>query len=176
MNEPLDELYLRWLYSRISSVRLRDPRKTYWRLARQLYKKQFVWFVPNDDNRVEDGKELRYEFIHFTKEAPDRDWMEEGCSMLEMLVGLSRRLAFEDSSEVHDWFWKLIRNMNLLEFTDARYTDADFDYIDDILDNIIFRTYRSDGEGGLFPLMYPQKDQRKVELWYQLSSYLLERE
>ena len=36
------------------------------------------------------------------------------------------------------------------------------------------RRYKRSGEGGLFPLKNAAKDQRKVEIWYQLSSYLLE--
>jgi len=62
MNEPLDDLYLTWLYSQIGSIKLKQPSRTYWSLFRQLYTKEFVWIIPNDDNRIEDGRDLRFKF------------------------------------------------------------------------------------------------------------------
>ena len=43
-----------------------------------------------------------------------------------------------------------------------------------ILNKIIDRGYSRRGVGGLFPLKYSKNDQRKVELWYQMHSYLIE--
>lgn len=173
MAEPLDELYLRWLYSQVGNVKLKDPRRTHWSLMRLLYKKEFVWLIPNDDNRLEDGRDLRMEFIHeFEITDVDPDWMTIGCSMLEMLIGLSRRLNFEeDDNTVADWFWELIVNLGMQDI------DADFDRKGthgDTLDRVIWRTYKPSGRGGLFPLKHPEEDQRDVEIWYQLSAYLLE--
>ena len=48
------------------------------------------------------------------------------------------------------------------------------DIVADAMAAIIWRTYDSNGYGGLFPLRNPREDQRKVELWYQLNAYLLE--
>lgn len=181
MNAPLDELYLRWLYRQVASVRLKNPTRTYWSLLRQLYIKEFVWLIPNDDNRVEDGRDLRYEFLDTISEDAryevDPDWMGLGCSMLEMLIGLARRLAFEaDGGEVRDWFWQMLENVDLRRFND-RYFSKDIQVvaIDEVLDTIIWRVYNIDGHGGLFPLKNSEEDQRFVELWYQMSSYLLER-
>lgn len=63
MDGPLDEQYLKWLYRQVASSKYRNPARTYWSLLRQLYTTEFVWTVPNDDNRVEDGRDLRYEFL-----------------------------------------------------------------------------------------------------------------
>ena len=46
--------------------------------------------------------------------------------------------------------------------------------IDSALEAVITRSYYSDGQGGLFPLMDPSSDQRKTEIWYQMAAYLLE--
>jgi hypothetical protein len=175
MAEPLDELYLRWLYSQVGNDRLRDRRKTHWSLMRLLYTKEFVWLIPNDDNRLEDGRDLRMEFVdELGLEDLDPNWMTIGCSMLEMLIGLSRRLYFEEESNtIDEWFWELIDNLGM------RDVDIDFDRHgthSERLDRVIWRTYRQDGSGGLFPLRYPEVDQREVELWYQLCAYLLETE
>lgn len=174
MNEPLDELYLKWLYRQVGNVRLKNPARTYWVLLRQLYKKEFVWIIPNDDNRLEDGRDLRDRFVDEEGiNSPDPHWMDLGCSMLEVLVALAQCLNFEDESrDVGEWFWELIHNLGLRNSTDAN-PRAESE-INDILDGVIWRTYNRSGVGGLFPLHHAKKDQRNVELWYQLNAYLLE--
>lgn len=175
MSEPLDERYFRWLYSQVGNTKLKNPARTYWTLLKQLYTKEFIYIIPNDDNRLEDGRDLRHEFIEeqgLHGEDPDPDWMGLGCSMLELFVGLSRRLAFEDDGTAAGWFWKLLTNINLHEYTDkSKFAAED---VDKILDAVIWRTYRRNGRGGLFPLKHAHEDQCEVELWYQLSAYLLE--
>lgn len=176
MNEPLDEIYLRWLYAQIGNVRHRNPQLTYWALARQMYAKEFVWFTPNDDNRCEDGLDIRHEFAAEYHMDVDELWLTMGCSFLEMLIGLSRRLAFEDDREPRGWFWRLIENLDLEEFTDRNYNPRAVSRVDEVMDTVIWRTYHHDGRGGLFPLEHPTADQRDVEIWYQLCAYLLEHE
>ena len=174
MTKPLEELYLTWLYSQFGSVKSRIRSKTYWSLAGALFHKEFVWWVPNDDNRVEDGKALRDEFLDDEGIYDvDPDWMEQGCSMLEMMIGLSRRLAFEAGGEPREWFFELLDNLGLSTYNDAEQFDED--RVDEAIDPVIWRTYGRDGTGGLFPLQHPKKDQREVEIWYQMNAYLLER-
>jgi hypothetical protein len=170
-DKPLDELYLQWLYSNVLPVSLKNPSRTYWALLRQLYCKEFVWFIPNDDNRVEDGRDLRAEFFRESGEAEfDPGWSDLGCSMLEMLIALSRRLSFDVEGEPSDWFWHLLENLELRECNDrSKYSPKD---VDEILDRVIWRNYNYNGQGGLFPLTVAVEDQRKVEIWYQLSAYL----
>jgi hypothetical protein len=174
MNEPLDELYLVWLYSRVANTRLKSPSRTYWDLLRKLFTTEFVWFVPNDDARVDDGRDLRIEFLQ-DAEIPEVDphWMDQGCSYLELLIGISRRMAFMIDGEPGVLFWELIRNIGLIECTDAYNGDLD-DLIEEVTDQITFRTYDIDGTGGLFPLRRSMEDQTKVELWYQMCAYVIE--
>jgi hypothetical protein len=175
VNTELDELYLTWLYSQVGSVTLKNPSRTYWSIFRLLYRKEFVWFVPNDDNRAEDGKDLRYEFID-DKELEDvsLDWMNLGCSVFELLIGLSRRLAFEAGGEPLEWFWEFMENLEFRAYNDKSHIPTE--EIEAALDQVIWRTYNPDGAGGLFPLRYPERDQRDIEIWYQMSAYLKERE
>lgn len=173
MSETLDDLYLTWLYSQVGSVKVKNPGRTYWTLFRQLYTKEFIWFVPNDDNRAEDGRELRYEFaadegLHHV----DPAWLSLECSVLEMLIALSRRASFEDGRPAKVWFWIFLRNLGLDAYTDrSRYERRD---VDEVLESVIHRRYDRNGNGGIFPLYNPAKDQRRVELWYQLCEYLLQ--
>jgi len=173
MNKPLDELYFTWLYSQVGDLRTKNQSLSYWRLLRLLYIKEFVWIVPNDDNRVADGRDLRYEFVDQSGlDDVDPGWINLGCSMFELLVGLSRRLSFEADGRVHQWFWRLLNNIGLAGCNDkAEWDDKE---VDAILDQVIWRTYKPDGRGGLFPLNKPTQDQTQVELWYQLNAYILE--
>lgn len=173
MSHLLDEQYLEWLYSQVASVKTRTRSRTYWNILRQLYCKEFAWFVPNDDNRAEDGRYLRYEFVEELGLDMEEDWFHLPCSMLEMMIGLSRRLSFEAEGEPRWWFWHLMGNLGLHELNDAvEYSEEE---VDEVLDRVIWRTYLPDGRGGLFPLKHAEQDQTRVELWYQLSAYLLER-
>lgn len=173
MTQPLDELYFVWLYSQVADAETQDPSRTYWNLLKHLFTREFVWLVPNDDNRLEDGKDLRREFIaEEGLEHVDQDWIEMGCSVLELMVGLARRLAFEAEGEPHYWFWHLMENIKLHRYSDDRKLPVR--RVDEILDRVIFRTYEPDGKGGFFPLKNWHEDQRTVELWYQLSAYVLE--
>lgn len=175
-HQRLDELYFEWLYSQVADAQIEDPSLTHWKMLQLFFATEYVWVVSNDDNRAEDGKALRREFLEQASNAirhgVDREWIELGCSVLELMVGLSRRLAFEADGEPHYWFWTLVDNLGLEHFNDVG--DIPSDEIKQALQRVIFRTYEPDGTGGFFPLRNPVRNQRKVELWYQLSAYVLE--
>lgn len=180
MEKPLDELYFVWLYSQVGVVDSPDPSASYWKLMKLLYVKEFAWIVPNDDNRAEDGRDLRLEFLaqgHISRrqvELEDPHWMRYGCSVLELLIAFSRRLSFEGDGHPRTWFWQLMQNIGLENHRDSkRWRNTE---VDIVLDRIIWRTYEPNGRGGLFPMREPNEDQRGVELWYQMCSYLLERD
>lgn len=171
MSSGLDSEYLTWLESQVP-VRS-NKRRSYSRLLEQMYCKEFAWFVPNDDNRAEDGRDLRLRFRDETDTKLDSDWANLGCSMLELVLSLAGHLSFELGGGVDRWFWQLIDNIGLANCTD----DSPFlpEAVDNALERVIWRTYHRDGRGGLFPLKEASEDQREVELWYQLSAYVLER-
>jgi len=171
-----DEEYFKWLYGQIAYPKVKNPARTHWAFAKHLYTREFLWFVPNDDNRAEDGRDLRMEFVQLVDEVhPYDDWMHRGCSMLELLVALSRQLAFLSSGNAREWFWEMVENLgiSISHTSDSHYNHEIQEQVDDALNRVIFRTYGANGDGGLFPLVDPKKDQRGVEIWYQLNSYLV---
>lgn len=173
---PLDDAYFTWLYSQVGSVKNKNLSETYWALLKILHREEFAWSdIEKDENRAHDGRDLRMEFLRETntKLPRDTDWMDFDCSMLELLIALSRKLAFEGEGEPRDWFWELINNLGMDECTDAYPPEERI--IEGILDKVILRDYSPNGAGGLFPLANPQEDQRGVEIWYQAQAYLLER-
>lgn len=177
---PLDVAYFEWLYSQVGSVDSKNLTKTYWALLRLLHKKEFTWdpkTMERDGNRAQDGKDLRQEFMRETGirvPAREKDWLNYGCSFLELMVALAWHLEFEDADKNQsEWFWVLIDNLGLTECTDANPPNPDT--INLILDTVIDRQYAPSGAGGFFPLENAEEDQREVELWIQLNKYLLER-
>lgn len=172
--ETLDERYLNWLYGQVADVKKRHGRE-FQCLVHQLHQTIFVAFVPHDENRIADAKDLRYEYLsEHEDEQGAREWTRAPCTMFELLIVLSRLLAFEMDDEVAPWFWHLIEVLDLEQFDDEEYDDHAHEVIEAALMRVIWRTYSADGRGGLFPLRDPVKNQKEVELWYQLNAYLLE--
>lgn len=171
----LDERYLNWLYSQAASVKTRNKNRTFWSLFRQLHETTFVAIVPHDENRIADADDLRYEFLVECEDGQgDPEWIGSPCSMLELFVILSRHLAFEMDDPAELWFWHLIETLNLRQFNDREYDDYAREVITETLERVVWRNYSANGQGGMFPLRNPFSDQRKVELWYQLNSFLIE--
>lgn len=164
---------MQWLYAQVADPNKKRRSLTYWVLFRQLFTTEFMWFVLNDDNRWVDGKDLRYEFLVET-DTPYvyEDFMDVGCCMLEMLIALSRRIAFLTDTPVDAWFWHILNNIGIAKFNDAC---EDFEpQVQEALERVIWRTYDFSGRGGLFPLRAATKDQTKIEIWYQMGAYILE--
>lgn len=172
---PLDDAYFVWLYSQVGSVKNRNRAKTYWSLLRLFHKKEFTWStIEKDENRAQDGKNLRLTFLRETSaKVDDPAWMDMGCSFLEMLIALADQISFAGGGVRDERFWEMIDNLGLTECTDANPPDELV--LDRILNKVIEREYGQNGAGGLFPLECPREDQRYVELWYQANAYLLER-
>lgn len=168
----LDDRYLSWLYEQVAIVKPRKSSKTYWDLFKQLYTTEFTWFVPNDDNRAFDGKELRQEWADEVGIKLDFHWESLGCSFLELLIGLSRRMSFATEETPEYWFWHLLDNLDFSSYNDRSGYSPEI--VDKRTNEVMMRTYDYNGRGGLFPLNKATKDQRRVELWYQLSEYLLQ--
>ena len=146
----------------------------YFEVMRQLYSTKFYWTVPNDDNRGLDGLRLRERYGYTTAR-------NHPCSLLEMLIALSERCEDDimydpkEGDRSVDWFWMMMRNLGLNKFRDSSFEDAwNTNHVTFITDRLMDRDYSENGVGGLFPLKHPNKDQRDVEIWYQLSAYLME--
>lgn len=167
----LDDQYLEWLYDQVIVRDRRGRGASYWKLLKQMYSTEFRWFVPNDGNRAEDGKDLRREWLDSIDREADSRWLDLPCSFLEMLVALARRMAFEAEYTPYHWFWHLLENLGFQTCHDGGYSRT---LVNKRMRIVMDRMYDMTGNGGLFPLRKPSKDQRKVELWYQMSEYLLQ--
>jgi hypothetical protein len=146
-------------------------------LLERLWKKEYYSILPNDQNREKDGILLRD-----IPDGPDYTLYFGPCSVLEMLIALSKRMEWEISGTDYDLtyrdlFWEILENLGLKEFDNYRVMqDARSNELDRILTDWIERQYSPDGVGGIFPIKNwrkgKDKPQNKVEIWYQMMLYL----
>nr|DAU60935.1 MAG TPA: hypothetical protein [Caudoviricetes sp.] len=161
----LQEEYFEWLYNLVCGERYASE-ISYRKLLAYLHHTEFTWLFPNDQNRAEDGINLRY---RFTEELPG------SCSVLEMMIGLAIRCEewIMDNpnygNRTRQWFWSMISSLGLGSMHDERFDEA---YVKQIVIRFLNREYQPDGRGGLFTIRNCEYDLRDVEIWYQLCWYL----
>ena len=157
--------YHEWLCD-IVRIDLPEHRR-YRHLLADLDRKEFTYIHPMDKNRVSDGLELRSEFedrFLATVDGP--------VSCLEVLIALSRRIEIEIMGEpgndhYEKWFWIMIKNLELDEFTDDNYDQG---FVNEKLDIWLRRKFKSNGKGSIFPTYKTGNDQRDIDIWYQNST------
>lgn len=177
MTSALTEDYLRWLGPQIRDEHdgMSHPNRTFWDLISLMFDAQFYEIVPNDQNRLEDGRALRIEFCR-AADIPTNSmhYLGPNGSFLEVLIALSRRVAWTAGGRnAPGWAWVLLNNLELHRMTDPLSRTKERRAAR-IIDQCIRRTYSPDGTGGFFPLTHPEEDQTKVEIWYQMAAYVAE--
>lgn len=168
--------YFEWLSDLVCDQRYSEQ-ISYRKLLMRLHDTEFRWSIPKDENRAEDGLDLRWRFANVYDIPFDlvEDAIDEPCSVLEMMIALSIRCeeTIMDDPTIGDrtdqWFWGMIVNLGLDSMVDTRF---DKQFVDDILERFLDREYERDGRGGLFTIKHCKYDLRKAEIWHQLSWYL----
>ena len=160
--------YFKWLADKIGCNGARK------KLIRQLYSIDFTYKISNDVNRISDGMNLRRLYASECGVDPDE---RRPVSVLEVLIGLSKRLA-EDILGDQDntglairWFWRMLDNLGVSRYIGGRYDKAT---VCIIVERWMARDFTARGKGSPFPLKRATEDQRKVEIWTQMMNYLAE--
>lgn len=156
-----------------------ESERTYFMLADKLFNSDFYWCLTMDENRVSDAKALRYWFANIGSAFTDYDaLMARPATVLEVLIALADRMdrdvmrGIEYKDRSIKWFWMFIQNLGLDKFTDRNWTVDNAIKASNIIDTWMKREFKPDGKGSPFPLKNPQKDQRTVDLWYQMQAYI----
>ena len=178
--EKIVNEYFSWLCDIIHADRFKRA-GSYSMLLSTLYNREFTWSPEyiSDADRAGDGMELRWRFACETGRERLHEYVKEclagPCNLLEMLVALSSRCeeTIMDDPRIGNrpaqWFLGMLRSLGLSGFTDDRF---DRHKIDRILSVFESRTYRSNGEGGLFTIRNCSEDMRCLTIWKQLCLYL----
>jgi len=180
-SDDMNKEYFGWMY------RLVCPNgyfhgHSFVNLLRYLHRTDFTYTIEMDENRMEDGLNLRYRF-GYDKGYSDitiKEYLDlDPCSVLEMMVALAVRCEeniMDDpvvGNRTPDWFWAMIENLGLGGMNDYKFvTDCGNDYVDELVDRFLNREYDRDGKGGLFTVKDCVYDLRDEEIWYQMCWYL----
>jgi hypothetical protein len=175
----IQQAYFRWLYSLCFKILDTDSPLSYSMVCTHLHEMEFTPMVPNDDNRAIEGAALREEFIDILNGMTVDAYAElhalGPATLLEMLIALSRHASFISQHDPDIWFRKFLDNLGLLGYSDDVYRPRDIVSIRQILRRFNARQYTRSGRGGIFPLRgRPRRDQRRIEIWYQMSEYMRE--
>lgn len=168
--------YFNWLASIFD---MDDADHSYLVLARRMFEKEFFSIIEMDVNREGDAKALREAYI--AAGGVGGRFLEGPANALEVMIAMANRFGSiiisdyeEDPSE--KCFWEMMENIGLAPYSDDAIIGdpACTQRIDEILDRWIERRFSRNGKGSPFPLKKPKKDQRKVEMWYQMQGYICE--
>ena len=169
--------YFEWLYEGMCGDRY-SKNVSYRKLLERLHSINFRYTIPNDRNRANDGKSLRYSFAiaEGCGDNPEMitEYLYGPCSVFEMMVALAQRCeAVMDDPKIGDrtgqWFWGMIASLGLNGMSDNHYDEK---YVNDVINRFLDREYEPNGKGGLFTIRNCEHDLRDVEIWYQLCWYL----
>lgn len=169
--DVMQNAYFEWMYNIV------DGREHERKLLMHLHEVPFIYTIPMDSNRAEDGIELRYRFGR-EQEYDDRIVAscldDRDCSVLEVMIALSFRCEDtmynpEEGDQTARWFWEMINSLGLQNMKGDMYNKY---YVDAAIDIFLNREYDRNGNGGLFTICDRNTDMRPLELWYQMSKYL----
>ena len=170
--KTIQEAYWAWLVEKAG-----QPGRGRERQLRELDCIIFAPHVPGDENRAWYGKHLRevwyeeYKYLDYIdfNDADLTHLMTYDCTVLEMLLALSESIYEQtDGTAPYNpigWFWVMVENLGIRKTTPlktVRQRAIDF----------VGRSYQPNGVGSIFPLQEYTEDQRNVEIWYQMMTYL----
>ena len=169
---PDVDIYFNWLCNMIKG-------SYYEELLFKLFTTEFISPDGRDSSRIFDGLKLRDKFEWEVNHAY-KCGRKDGCSVLEMLIGLAIRLDDDVMYEIRygdrfvDWFWLFIDNMGMSQATDSNWNFSWSKFVDKRIRDIMAHNYKENGEGGMFVIENRDEDMREVDIWRQLMWFISE--
>lgn len=170
----INDEYFSWMCDKVCGERFAES-ISYRKLLTFLHNVEFVWIIPMDRNRVDDGLSLRRHFIlDVGYEEHVAEYISGPCSVLEMMIALAIHMEdwmddYRYGNRTGQWFWGMVRSLGLNGMYDIAY---DEDHVQEIILNFLNRDYEPDGRGGLFTIRGCRDDLRDVEISVQRNWYL----
>lgn len=165
--------YFYWIYAMICS-KWTPNHKSYLKLFEHLSEVEFTCKLRMDEDRAEDGYNLRYLYaasVGLSQKKLDILLKAGPPSVLEMMTALAVRCEEhimsnpEEGDRTAEWFWRMLKNLGLYNMSDDRFDESKVIRVIDIFLN---REYEPDGHGGLFVVEHSKYDLRGIEISYQM--------
>jgi len=154
-------------------------RNHYNTLLKALHSSLFYFSIPMDENRMQDGIDLRYRFAYENGYPIDivknELYRSNTCSILEMMVALAIKgnerilYDYETGGRTDFIFKEMLKSLQIIDLSDENFSKSYFDYR---ISKFLNRDYSYNGNGGLFTVHDPRDDMRTVDIWYQMNWFL----
>lgn len=172
------EEYFNWL---VDSLNLNAGYKIqHYSLFKALHNISYEYFNVMDENRYQDGIDLRYRFGSDTN-IPYYDITECidicECSVLEMLVALilkiDNMITYDPKDSLKaELFVDIAKSLGINEQINANFNQ---EYVNQCIFNWLHGQYEVNGQGGIITVQYPRQDMRTVDHWTQVMWYVNEK-
>ncbi|HEY2455623.1 MAG TPA: hypothetical protein VGI71_24010 [Scandinavium sp.] len=177
--EGIGTEYFEWLHAQVFPNAQKGSPDSYTYVMEKMHQLIFKVLVPHDENRIADGDELRKSFQISRgglEPLETSALLYPDISVLEVLIALADRGGFMIDRPMQEMFGLFLQNLRLSIWTDGAcvFNIKRSGKVIKILNRFNDRAYTAHGTGGLFPLRDPSKDQRQVELWYQMGEWMTE--
>lgn len=180
--------YFEWLVSKVTSPAV--PADTQARIVLQVLRDIRIKGLPmaDDEPRLEDGKQLRTNFMDDTGMAVHsyKDALEPGsgfCTVLELLVALSMRMddimrdPLDPCSSVPSWFWGMVSTMVGQPFYPCSYwalpaSTSTAAFVAESSMKFLGRQYDPTGHNGNIFIDMSGVDLRAIDMWAQACHFM----
>jgi hypothetical protein len=155
----------------------RHPKVDYIPLLDLLHSLKFEWSIDMDENRASDGAFLRDKWLDSEGLYSYKyEFEDEKVSVLEVLIGIAERFEYQvgnimDGDHISERFWEILRNLDVEKYSAGNYKPLN---IKEKVRNWMLRRYKRDGSGSIFPVKKCEKDMREMQIWDQMSFYIME--
>lgn len=137
----------------------------------------YRWSIDLDENRMLDAMTLREEYIDLHG-GRGRAFVNGEVSVFEVLVALSIRMEHicydSEDDKTGERFIEMIHNL-AIQFNNLRWNDEVQKTVEERVRVWLDREFDRFGYGSPFPNKRAKEDQRKVELWYQMNKYIVDK-
>lgn len=174
----MEEMWAEYLECLIARCGLAKYKK-YHKIFECLHEMEYTYVLDRDKNRESDGLGLRKDFINDRHVKFYDEFINRRCSVMEMMVALAIRVdshilcdPMSGEETPYKFFMEMIENLRLNQFSGSRFDDHGIHiYINKWLN----RDFCKNGDGSPFPVIHDKRDQRELEIWDQVNSYINEK-
>lgn len=183
----LTEMYFDFLSSEAFSARVN--RREYSGCLRLLNDIPFFWTLWPDEDRAGDALSFRqHDFLGYQIDLDSLDqvwlkvWAEAAPSVLEVLLGISRRWSVFFGGDIHYYFGHMFRNMEYDRHPGVILPQSSANGLREKTQVWLTRQFASDGKGSPFPInadvifneLHQRIDMREIPIWNQMNVYSYE--